>query len=63
MAKRYLLERGIKFEDVNIAADRARAAEVFRKTGQMGVPVLDIGGQIIIGFNRMGIDAALSNRL
>ena len=60
MAKRYLAERGIKYEDINVAADQARALEMLTKTGQMGVPVLDIGGQVIIGFNRPAIDDALS---
>ena len=60
MAKRYLSERGIKYEDINVAADQARALEMLTKTGQMGVPVLDIGGQVVIGFNRPAIDDALS---
>ena len=62
MAKRYLNERGIKYEDVNVAADQARALEMLTKTGQMGVPVLDIGGEVIIGFDRNAIDYALANK-
>lgn len=60
MAKRYLAERGIKYEDVNVAADQSRALEMLTKTGQMGVPVLDIGGQVIIGFDRNAIEHALA---
>ena len=60
MAKEYLTQRGVKFEDVDVGADRARAMEMVRKSGQMGVPVLDINGQIIVGFNKPAIDAALS---
>jgi len=60
MAKRYLSERGVLYEDVNVAADQSRALEMLTKTGQMGVPVLDIGGQVIVGFNRPAIDDALS---
>jgi glutaredoxin 3 len=62
MAKRYLSERGVKYDDVNVAADQARAFEMLTKSGQMGVPVLDIGGQVIIGFNRPAIDDALANQ-
>ena len=62
MAKRYLSERGVKYEDVNVAADQARALEMLTKTGQMGVPVLDIGGEVIVGFDRPAIDNALVHR-
>ena len=60
MAKRYLSERGIKYEDVDVSADQARALEMLTKSGQMGVPVLDIGGQLIVGFNRPAIEDALA---
>lgn len=62
MAKRYLSERGVKYEDVDVAADQARALEMLTKTGQMGVPVLDIGGEVIVGFDRPAIDNALMHR-
>ncbi|MFA6907820.1 MAG: glutaredoxin domain-containing protein [Candidatus Micrarchaeia archaeon] len=62
MAKHYLNERGVKYEDVNVAADQARALEMLTKTGQMGVPVLDIGGEVIVGFDRPAIDNALMHR-
>ncbi|PIO03661.1 NrdH-redoxin, partial [Candidatus Micrarchaeota archaeon CG09_land_8_20_14_0_10_55_25] len=59
LAKQYLDGKGVEFEDVNVQADKARAKEMIEKSGQMGVPVLDIGGEIIVGFNRQAIDAAL----
>ena len=62
MAKRYLSERGVEYEDVNVAADQSRALEMLTKTGQMGVPVLDIGGEIIIGFDRDAIEYALMHK-
>lgn len=49
-AKAFLKEKNVAFEDVDVAADRARAMEMIQKTGQMGVPVIDIGGEIVIGF-------------
>lgn len=49
-AKNFFKEKGVDFEDVNVAGDRSRAMEMIQKSGQMGVPVIDIGGQIIVGF-------------
>ena len=62
MAKRYLAERGVKYEDVDVAADQSRALEMLTKTGQMGVPVLDIGGEVIVGFDRNAIEYALLHK-
>lgn len=59
-AKEYLTEKGIAFEDVNVAADQQRAEEMVKKSGQMGVPVIDINGEIIIGFDQGAIEAALA---
>ena len=59
MAKRYLSEKGVKYEDVDVSRDQRRALEMVQKTGQMGVPVLDIGGEVIVGFDRNAIDSAL----
>lgn len=58
-AKRYLRERRINFYDVDVSRDARAAAEMVRKSGQQGVPVLDINGSIIIGFDRRRIDYAL----
>ncbi len=57
--KRYLREKGIKFKDVDISRDAAAARDVVRRSGQMGVPVIDIGGKIVIGFDRPKIDRLL----
>jgi glutaredoxin 3 len=60
MAKGYLESRKVKFEDVDVSYDRKRATEMVKKSGQMGVPVLDINGRIIVGFDKRAIDEALS---
>jgi glutaredoxin 3 len=60
MAKDYLASKKVPFEDVDVGTDRVRAQEMVDKSGQMGVPVLDINGKIIIGFDRKAIDEALS---
>lgn len=59
MAKQYFTEKGVPYEDVDVAADSARADEMVRKSGQMGVPVIDINGTIIVGFDKPKINAAL----
>lgn len=48
--KTFLSERNIPFEEVDVSKDQARAMEMVEKSGQMGVPVLDIDGQIVVGF-------------
>ncbi len=50
-AKQFLKEHGVEFEDVDVSADHARAQEMIEKSGQMGVPVLDIDGNIVVGFD------------
>jgi glutaredoxin 3 len=59
-AKEYLREQGVDFEEYDVAADREKAREMVDKSGQMGVPVIDIDGDIIVGFDKQQIDAALS---
>ncbi|PKL13537.1 MAG: NrdH-redoxin [Spirochaetae bacterium HGW-Spirochaetae-8] len=60
MAKNYLKEKNVAFTDYNVATNSDKAQEMVRKSGQMGVPVLDVNGKIIIGFDRTAIDQALS---
>lgn len=59
MAKEYLKSKNISFQDVDVGSDMQKAMEMIRKSGQQGVPVLDVNGQIIIGFNKPAIDQAL----
>lgn len=59
MAKDFLKENNIPFEDINVAEDHDAAHEMVEKSGQMGVPVIDINGTIIVGFDREGIKKAL----
>jgi glutaredoxin-like YruB-family protein len=58
-AKRYFRERGIKFRDVDVSRDPAAARDMVRRSGQSGVPVIDIGGKIVVGFDRAKIDQYL----
>jgi len=57
--KDYLRDNNIAFEEKNVGEDRAAAMEMIRKSGQQGVPVIDIEGNIIVGFDKEGIDKLL----
>lgn len=59
MVKDFLKENNIDFEDYDVGQDREKLEEMIRKSEQMGVPVLDIEGEIIVGFDRERIKAAL----
>jgi glutaredoxin 3 len=50
--KAFLDEKGFSYEDIDVAEDERAREEMVQKTGQMGVPVAEIDGQIIIGFDR-----------
>lgn len=59
MAKKFLEENNVEYQNLDVSADPAAAKEMTDKSGQMGVPVLDIDGQIIVGFDKPKIKAAL----
>jgi glutaredoxin 3 len=59
MVKDFLKEKKIDFEEVDVSKDQDKAEEMMKKSGQMGVPVLDIEGEIIIGFNKPKIEEAI----
>jgi glutaredoxin 3 len=58
-AKEYLTGKGVEFEDRDVESDPKFTEEATTKSGQRGIPVIDIDGTIIIGFDRPKIDAAL----
>lgn len=62
MAKRYFDQLGVKYEDKNVEYDPSAMSEAIQKSGQRGIPVIDIDGQIIVGFDRPAIDAALAKK-
>ncbi len=59
MAKQLLKDSNIEFEDVDVSVDQEKAQEMIDKTGQMGVPVIEIDGEIIVGFDKDAISSAL----
>jgi len=52
MAKKFLKDNNIEFEDIDVSRDIKSAREMVEKTGQMGVPVIEIDGESVIGFDR-----------
>lgn len=62
MAAKYLHDKGVAFTDKNIEEDADAYKELMSKIGNnfRGVPVIDIDGQLILGFDRPKIDAALA---
>jgi glutaredoxin 3 len=59
MAKNWFKENRIKYTEYNVARDMKKADEMVKKSGQMGVPVLDVNGKIIVGFDKKKIETAL----
>ena len=60
MAKEYFTSKGLAYTEYNVAEDDAKRDEMVTKSGQLGVPVLDIGGTILVGFNKNEVDKALA---
>lgn len=58
-AKRYFKQLGIPFREYDVSRDMGAADKMVRKTGQMGVPVIEIGNKVIIGFDREKINKVL----
>ena len=59
MAKHYLDGLGVKYKDIDVDQDASAAQALVQKTGQAGIPVLFIGDETILGFNKSLIDEAL----
>ena len=59
-AKSYLQKKGVDYTELNVQDDMNAREEMVSKSKQMGVPVLDINGTIIVGFDKPAIDKALS---
>lgn len=63
MAKEFFAEKGVEFTNHDVSVDAGKRAEMIKLTGQLGVPVITIGGEVLIGFSRgkvaekLGIEA------
>ncbi|HNU96730.1 MAG TPA: glutaredoxin domain-containing protein [Candidatus Portnoybacteria bacterium] len=58
--KGYLKERNIEFEDIDVSRNLEAQKEMIERSGQYGVPVADINGEIIVGFNQERINQLLN---
>lgn len=52
MAKEFFKEKGVEYTDINVAEDMEKRQEMIEMTGQMGVPVIKIGDDVIVGFDK-----------
>ncbi len=59
MAKNFFDENNIKYTEIDVSSDREKADEMIKKSGQMGVPVIEIGDKIVIGFDKKRISELL----
>lgn len=59
MAKDYFNEKGVSYDAFDVASDLERRREMVEKSGQLGVPVIVIGDEIVVGFNKPLIDQML----
>lgn len=61
-AKRYFNDHGIKYTEKNVEEDPSFAQESIQKSNQAGIPVIDIDGTIIVGFDRPKLEAILKEK-
>ncbi len=60
MAKRFLAEHGVSYEEIDVSRDPVAAEEMGRLTGQMGVPVIVVDGEVVLGFDRARLEYLLA---
>jgi len=59
MSKDFFTKNNVQYQEFNVASDDVAREEMIKKSHQMGVPVIDIEGEIIVGFNRPELERAL----
>lgn len=52
MAKEFFQEKGVEYTEFDVSVDEAKRSEMVEKSGQMGVPVIDVEGEIVVGFDQ-----------
>jgi glutaredoxin-like YruB-family protein len=57
--KNFLKENGVNYQDINVASDTKAAQEMIEKSGQMSVPVLEVDGKMLAGFDKKKVKEAL----
>ncbi len=61
MVKEFLTNKGVEFEDVDVSVNHEAAQEMIKKSGQTGVPQIEINGKIIVGFDKEALEKELEN--
>lgn len=60
-AKEYFKEKGVQYEEIDLAKNPDKVQELIQISGQMSVPIITVDGKVIVGFNKGAIDSALGN--
>lgn len=63
MTKAFFKEHDVKYEEKDVTTDEKAREEMIQKSGQMGVPVIDIDGKILVGFDKAGLSKLLNIKL
>ncbi|MBT4540645.1 glutaredoxin family protein [Candidatus Woesearchaeota archaeon] len=59
-AKEYLESKGVKFDEIDVSKDQEAGHIMMQKSGQMGVPQIDINGKMIVGFDQETLDKEIA---
>lgn len=62
MANHYFKGKGLEFEDIDVSVDREAAQEMIEKSGQMGIPVIEIDDELVIGFDQPKIEEIINRK-
>lgn len=62
MAKAFFMDQNISYDEKNVAVDEAAREEMITKSGQLGVPVIDVDGEIVIGFDKQKLSELISSK-
>ncbi len=60
LAKQYIDKKKVDYKEINVEEDEEAFEEMVKKSGQMGVPVIDVNGEVIVGFDRETLDELIS---
>lgn len=61
MLKKFLEDKGVQYEEIDLATNPDKVAELIEVSGQLGVPVTVVNGQVIVGFDRGRLESALAS--
>lgn len=61
-AKAFFQKNNVEYEEVDVTKDQQALQDMVQKSGQLGVPVIDISGQIVVGFNKPKLEELLASK-